>query len=179
MRRGSFLLSAVAVVLLGSAILLTRPPAAAQEASPTPGLIGTAIHPVVGGWQFRNEFAGATFPSLGIVHADGTYTEVLPDNGVLVGVWEPTGERTALLTVYSHYLINDKLVNGEGRFILSVDASGTTMTETGTFVGVYENGDIDVAAEGRTTGTRLAVLPMAPLGTPVIPPDMTEATPPS
>jgi hypothetical protein len=146
----------------------------AQEATPA-SLAAMATHPVVGAWRFSNEFAGATFPSLAIVHADGTYTEVLPDNSLLIGVWQPTGERTATLTIYSHYLLDDKLVKGEGRVTLEVDQTGATMTEIGTFVGLFEDGSIDVAAESRSTGTRLEVLRVVPLGTPVIPTDMKAA----
>jgi hypothetical protein len=178
MRRVSILLSLIAVAGLCVVVGIQRPSVRAQEATPA-SLAAMAAHPVVGGWRFSNEFAGATFPSLAIVHADGTYTEVLPDNSLLIGVWQPIGERTATLTVYNHYLIDDKLVKGEGRFTLEVDQTGTTMMENGTFVGLYENGSIDVAAESRSTGTRLNVLPVEPLGTPVIPTDMAAAGTPT
>ena len=56
-----------------------------------------------------------TFPSLAMFHADGTYIEDFPDAGSYsMGVWEPTGERTATVTVYQVYTIDDKLVEGIG-----------------------------------------------------------------
>jgi len=50
MPRFSILLSVVVVVLLGSAVVLSRPSALAQEATPT-GMATRATHPVVGTWD--------------------------------------------------------------------------------------------------------------------------------
>jgi hypothetical protein len=105
-----------------------------------------------------------------------------------MGVWEPTGERTAAVTVYQVYVIDDKLVNGEGRWTAEVNEAGDEMRTAGTFVGTFEDGSIDLAVEWSmddgVPATRLGVLPVVPLselvpeGTPVIPPDMAgEATP--
>jgi hypothetical protein len=183
MRRFTFLLSFLPVIVLGVAVAASRPVAVAQEATP-PSMAATATHPVVGVWEFANDLGGGiTFPSIGTFHADGTYLEVLPDGSLLVGVWRPTGERTADLTVYSHYVINDKLANGEGRSRVEVDATGNAITTSGPFVGRFEDGSIDIAVEGTTPGARLGVLPVVPLaqlvpgGTPVIPADLTGATP--
>jgi hypothetical protein len=45
-------------------------------------------------------------------------------------------------------------------------------------VGLYEDGSVALAIESPAVGTRLEVLPVEPLGTPVFPPDMAEeATP--
>ena len=144
-----------------------------------------ATHPVVGVWRNTIDLGdGITFPSLSLFHADGTYVEVLPDGGILLGAWQPTGERTADLTLYSHYLIDDKLASGEERSAVEVDETGNTMTGTGTFVGLFDDGSIDIAVETAGPATRLGVLPVVPLselvpgGTPVIPADLTgEATP--
>ena len=171
MRRFAMLLSVVAVVLLSSAVVLSWPPAAAQEATPS-GTADMASHPVVGGWRITVELGeGLTSPDLQIFHADGTYTEVLPDGAVLVGVWQPTGERTATLTLYENYLMEDRLVQAEGRFTVEVDESGNTITEEGTFVGLFEDGSVAIAFESPAVGTRMEVLPVEPLGTPVFPPD--------
>ena len=123
--------------------------------------------------------AGMTSPDLQIFHADGTYTEVLPTGSVLFGVWQPTGERTAALTLYENSLMDERLVQAEGRFTVEVDASGTTITEEGTFVGLYEDGSVAMAFESPATGTRMAVLPVEPLGTPVFPPDPAAAGTPT
>jgi len=66
--------------------LFSRPPAAAQEATPS-GMADLASHPVVGGWRITVDLGGGiTSPDLQIFHADGTYTEVLPTGDVLVAV---------------------------------------------------------------------------------------------
>jgi len=184
MRRFPVLLTAVVVVLFSSAVVLSQPTAIAQEA--TPAVMTMAEHPVVGMWRFTNVIdKEISFPSLAIFHADGTYIEDFPDAGSYsMGVWEPTGERTATVTVYQVYVIDDRLVNGEGRFTAEVDESGNALSTTGTFVGTFEDGSIDIAVEGPSPAIRLGVLPVVPLselvpgGTPVIPADLTgEATP--
>ena len=140
-----------------------------------------ATHPVVGGWRFVNESFtgdGESFPSVAIFHPDGTYTEVLPWGAVLVGVWEPTGERTANLLFLLNDIIDDKVVQGEGRTTIEVDETGNSMSLVGNFISLYEDGTVDMAVESPSTGTRLEVLPMVPLGTPVIPPDVAAAATP-
>jgi hypothetical protein len=46
------------------------------------------------------------------------------------------------------------------------------MTQVGTFVGMFEDGAVDMAVEVQSHGTRMAVLPVVPLGTPVVPSDL-------
>ena len=184
MGRFSVLLAGVLVVLLSSAVMLSRPPAAAQEATPA-GLAAMATHPVVGLWQTVVSNEGMEpFTSLSTFHADGTYTEVLPFGAVVSGVWQPTGERTAALTAYLNFFNEDRLVNVEVRLTVEVDETGNALTEAGTVVERYEDGSVVTAGQSPATGTRLEVLPVVPLselvpeGTPVIPSDMTnEATP--
>jgi hypothetical protein len=159
------------------------PPAAAQDA--TPDAAAMAAHPLVGVWRMANDLGGGvTFPSLAMFHADGTYIEDFPDaESFSMGLWRPTGERTAIATIYQVYLVNDKLAHGEGRFTAAVDATGQKLDTNGTFVGTFEDGSIDLAVEGPTPGVRLGILPVVPLaqlvpgGTPVIPPDLTAGTP--
>ena len=179
MRRFAVLLSVVVIVLLGSVVILSRPSAAAQEATPS-GMADMASHPVVGGWRITVDLgAGVTSPDLQLFHADGTYTETLPNGSVLFGVWQPTGERTATLTLYENSLMDDRVVQAEGRFTVEVDERGTTITEEGTFVGLFEDGSVAMAFESPATGTRMAVLPVEPLGTPVFPPDPAAAGTPT
>jgi hypothetical protein len=95
-------------------------------------------------------------------------------------VWAPTGERTADLT----FLLNDllegeTLVQGEGRTRLEVDETGNTMSMVGNFISLYENGAVDMAVESPSTATRLEALPMVPLGTPVLPPELAAAGTPT
>jgi hypothetical protein len=63
-------------------------------------------------------------------------------------VWEPAGERTATVTFQQEYVIDDKLVNGEERFTVDVDETGNAMSSDGIFVGRFEDGSIEFAAEG-------------------------------
>jgi hypothetical protein len=137
-----------------------------------------AGHPVVGLWRTTVSNQGAaSFTSLSTFHADGTYTEVLPFGLVSSGVWRPTGERSATLTAYLSYFSDDRLVNAEVRLTVEVDETGNALTEEGTVVERYEDGSVLTAVESPATGTRLEVLPVEPLGTPVLPPDMAAATP--
>jgi hypothetical protein len=165
MRRFSTLLSVV-VVLLGSAVVLSRPPAAAQEATPAPAVPATADHPLVGTWAIVTGEGADTFPSVANFNADGTYTEVLPWGIVILGTWQPTGERTAVLTQIFNFLTDDdRLVQGQGRYELEVDQSGNALLAfQGSSVGRAQDGSIDFAEEGPpTTGTRVEAGPMLSL----------------
>ena len=176
MRRFTVLLSIVVVVLLGRAVVFSWPPAAAQEATPT----GMATHPLVGLWRTVVTNQGDTpFASLSTFHADGTYTEVLPDGGVLSGLWQPVDERTATVTAYLTYFMDDRMVNAEIRLTVEVDETGNVLTEEGTVVGLYEDGSVALAVDSPAMGTRLEVLPVEPLGTPVFPPDEAAAGTPT
>lgn len=177
--RRAYVLIFSAVVLLSSAVVLWWPATAAQEATPS-STADMANHPVVGGWRMTVDLGGGmTSPDLQIFHADGTYIELLPSGAVLAGVWQPTGERTATLTLYENYFMDDRLVQIEGRFTVEVDDSGNTITEAGTIVGLFEDGSVASAFESPASGTRMEVLPVEPLGTPVLPPDTAAATPTS
>ena len=89
-----------------------------------------------------------------------------------------TGSTCQLIQVYT---IDDKLVEGIGRSTAEVDETGNGIFTTGSFVGTFADGTIEIAAEGPAPGVRLGVLPPAPLselvpgGTPVIPADLTGA----
>lgn len=146
-------------------------PATAQDAA-------MATHPVVGGWAYVNDSFtgdGGSFPSVAIFHADGTYMEVLPWGVVLVGVWEPTGERTADMVFLLNEIIDDRMVQGEGRATVEVSEAGDEISLLGNFISLYEDGTVDMAVESPSTGTRIEALPRVPLGTPVIPPDVAAA----
>jgi hypothetical protein len=167
MRRFSILLSVVVIVLLSVAVVLSRPPAAAQEATPAPAVPATADHPLVGTWAIVTEVsAEETFPSVANFNADGTYTEVLPWGQVILGAWQPTGERTVVLTQIFNYLTDDdQLVQGQGRYLLEVDQTGNRLLSyEGSSVARAQDGSIDFAEEGPpTTGTRVEAGPMLSL----------------
>src|SRR5215210_2895965 len=99
MVRVSILVSALAIVLLGLGSLgSTSGVTARDEQGATPAaLIG---HPVVGAWTLAFEADNApvnpeTNASVAVFHGDGTYIEVHASGRVGIGVWRPTGERTA------------------------------------------------------------------------------------
>jgi hypothetical protein len=167
MRRFAVLLSVVVIVLLSSAVVLARPPAAAQEATPAPAVPATADHPLVGTWAIVTEVSTEeTFPSVANFNADGTYTEVLPWGQVILGAWQPTGERTVVLTQIFNYLTeDDQLVQGQGRYLLEVDQTGNRLLAyEGSSVARAQDGSIDFADEGPpTTGTRVEAGPMLSL----------------
>jgi hypothetical protein len=181
MHRFALLLSVVAVLLLGLVAggIRTR----AQDATPDAmtSMMATATHPVVGLWRTTVSNQGeASFSSLTTFHADSTYTEVLPFGLVLSGVWQPTGEQSATVTAYlSYFNDDDRLVNVELRLTVEVDETGNALTEEGTVVELYEDGSVSMAVESPATGTRLEVLPVEPLGTPVFPADPAAAGTPT
>ena len=171
MRRFIVSLSVVVVLLLGLVATLDWD-TSAQEATPDAmtGMMVTATHPIVGSGRFINDVGeGETFDSFGIFHADGTYTESTPD-GVMIGLWRPTGQRTADLTFHATDLDPDPevLISGEGRMAAEIDETGNTLTATFTFVARAAGGTVAFSGEDlKVTGTRLEVLPMVPLGTPL------------
>lgn len=163
MQRFSTLLL-VAMVLVGGAAL-ARPATSAQESSAAE----MAAHPVVGLWRFSNVVGDATFPSLGIFHADGTYVEDYPDEASFsLGLWRPTGERSAEVTVYQNQVVDDKLTNGEGRWTVQVDETGNVLTQgDGFFLALFEDGTPEFSIEwegsAEPVATRLAIQPVVPL----------------
>ena len=155
-------LASVFVVLTGVvAYVHGNTGAAAQDAM--------ASHPVVGLWRFTNEVGDATFPSLGIFHADGTYIEDYPDESSFsLGLWRPTGPRSAEVTVYQNQIVDDKLTNGEGRWTVEVDESGNALTGgAGFFLGLFEDGTVEFSTEwegsAEPVATRLEIQPVVPL----------------
>ena len=46
-----------------------------------------------------------TFPILAMFHGDGTYMEIYPWGAIFVGVWKPTGERTAEGTLLGYGIV--------------------------------------------------------------------------
>jgi hypothetical protein len=182
MRRFTVSLSLALAVLLG--LVASGVSTQAQDATPE-AMTAMATHPVVGTWELTGAIDDDTFPYLAMFHAGGTYMEIYPWGPIFVGVWKPTGERTAEGTSVGYGLADDRLERGEGRWTAEVDATGNTIETNGPFVSRFvDDGSITLAVEGPVSGTRLEVLPVVPLaelvpeGTPVIPADQAgEATP--
>lgn len=124
---------------LGLAAAAAAPLVVAQE--PAAEL---ATHPVVGLWQFNGSVDPAQGPAPGfeLYHGDGTYTTWGGwTAGGALGIWRPTGERTAeVLFVW----VDTNPFPGGGedrgtatfRYTVEVDAADATMT--------YSGGTIDV-----------------------------------
>jgi hypothetical protein len=83
-------------------------------------------------------------------------------------LWRPTGERSAEVTIYQNYIVDDKLVNGEGRWTVEVDETGDALTQgAGFFLGLFEDGSVEFSPEWEAStepfATRLAIQPVVPL----------------
>ena len=133
-----------------------------------------AAHPLVGAWRVTSDptepnASGPVDPSFYVFHADGTALTSTPVAGVGVGVWRPTGERTADRSVWYVDLDPDPnhLEHGEatGSTSVTVDESGTAFTETGTIQGKAIDGTVLFTIPSINVGTRLEVEPMALLDT--------------
>src|SRR5690606_10418300 len=117
MRRLTILCANVVLLIAVLTFAQAAPIATAQDPQ--------EVHPVVGVWRTIVTNQGADpFASLTTFHADGTYIEVLPEGLVLTGLWQPTGERTAAVTGYLNYFLNEQLVEGSVQFTAEVDDSG-------------------------------------------------------
>jgi hypothetical protein len=159
------LLGSVLVLALFGVALLAHPSAGAQEATPTSTAVtGMATHPLVGTWTLLTTTRdGTVYPSVAVFHSDGSYLEVLPWGSPLLGVWAPTGAHTAVVTQVVTALANDRLVLGQGRAVVEVDATGTTLTWHGVFVNRFTNGSLESVDEVVSLGTRLTAAPMLSL----------------
>ena len=147
MRQYLVSLSLVLVVLLG--LVASGMPTQAQDATPA-ATTTMATHPVVGTWELTGEVAGNTFPILATFYADGNYQEVYPWGALMVGVWKPTGERTAEGTIVIYEYLDDRLLRGEGRWRAAVDETGNAIFTDGPFVARFVDDDsIDLAIEGQ------------------------------
>jgi len=161
MRRLAVLASVVVVFAGTFAYARGNPGNASQDSM--------AGHPVVGLWRFTNEVGDATFPSLGVFHADGTYVEDYPDESSFsLGLWRPSGERSAEVTVYQNQIVDEKLTNGEGRWTVEVDETGNALTSgAGFFLGLFEDGSVEFSTEWddstEPVATRLEIQPVVPL----------------
>jgi hypothetical protein len=101
-------------------------------------------------------------------HPDGTYVESFGADGTDIGVWKPTGPRTADLTLYSADVDPDPDVTVPvvSRQAIAVDETGDAITADGIYQGIGQHGAILFEGPRIAKGVRLEVLPVVPLGTP-------------
>lgn len=133
----------MAANLLGAS---SATPAASVGATPT--AFARAGHPVVGLWQWDDaQAAPGTTASNALFNADGTYLEYLAGFGMGIGVWQPTGDDTAVIDVVyetpadlsalavPRQSIPASLLSGTPqRMHLVVQVAGDHLTGTGTYL---------------------------------------------
>jgi hypothetical protein len=159
-------LSLALVMLLGLAATMGRS-TTAQESTPD----AMANHPVVGGWRWENDMGdGTSLFTYAAFHPDGTYVESFGADGADIGVWKPTGPRTADLTLYSADGDPDPDVTVPvvSRQAIAVDETGDTITAEGTYQGLGDDGAVLFSGPGIARGARLEVLSVIPPGTPTV-----------
>jgi hypothetical protein len=141
------------------------------------------VHPVVGAWIVSTPSG----PAIEVFHAHGTYTASFPVTGApptgvtfqstQVGVWEPTDDRTAHLSVV--FLYSDAAGNFTGSFTYdgtqSVSDDGHTIrsNDGGTATVRDAGGNVTlelVAGDGVVVGARMEVgAPGFPTGQTTLP----------
>ena len=168
MRRFVISLSIIVVLLFGLVAAMGGG-ATAEEATPdTTAMMSMATHPLVGAWQWSNNpgdpMASFTYA---IFHDDGTYTEYDPNIGVGIGVWRPTGERTADLTIVFQDIdpAQEVFAAGWASFwmAIDVDASGNAMSAEGNLEARTPDGTVVAQLPYTGFGTRLTVDTTTPL----------------
>ena len=156
MPRGPVLLSGVVVALLGLVAAARRTDAA------------RAGHPLVGAWLLSLPDEPDASPRLNSYTADGIAVQTHPAGTNAQGVWAPTGERTAVLTLLLLGLARGATQGtGRVRAVLEVDATGDAFTGSFTVEFVAADG----ASRGeeaplRVAGTRVRAEPPAARATP-------------
>lgn len=147
------------------ALLLGFAATTAQDTSP---VATDQQHPFVGTWLFdANAEDPANAPDVVRVSADGGYISVNAAGFTSLGVWEPIGERMAIVTVTSTGV--DETGAPAGTFVLrasaEVDASGEAFTASYTSEVVDPDG-AGTGEAGPTTASATRLTP-EPMGTPV------------
>ena len=162
MRRFTVSLAVVVVLLVSVLTTMGRSTTADDDM--------TAEHPIVGAWEWDNDPDNpGTLLSYAIFHDDGTYTEANPDGSIAIGAWEPTGERTADLTSLAQFTDpeTDETITATLLMAAEVDETGNGITAPYTVEARNPAGEVVFAEEFLALGTRIDVVPMVPLGTPM------------
>lgn len=153
MRRIIVLLSAV--IMVGTTLVGGRALVAAQDMDSTG-------HPLVGTWTLVSD--AGELPDVIIFADDGSVIDVESSGTVQLGVWEPTGETTATLTVTSY---DEDEGGGTIRASFEVAPDGQSFTAAYTFE-LFDPATGEGMGEygpGTATGTRLvAEAPGTPVG---------------
>ncbi len=134
---------------------------AAQEATPVP-MTG---HPLIGTWIIdRDTTTTAEVPVVVVFTADGSFID--PGGLGAAGVWEPTGPRSAVMTLIP---FDEERTGGYivVRSTLEIDEEGDSMMGPASATVVGPDGTVVVTEEYSTRATRMQVDPMANAGQPL------------
>ena len=164
MRRVSTMIALSIMLLLGLAAIAdsTR----AQDATPQAGIIPEPIHPIVGTW-IVNDLGPEGSPSLASFTSDGVVTDIEAEGGVGLGVWQPTGERTAAFTMVIPFADEEFYATIQINVSVSIDASGDSGTADYSYTAVLADGTVADSGMGSVTITRMPVQPLDAVGTPM------------
>lgn len=148
----------VLALVLGFAVVT------AQNATP----VATEQYPLVGTWLLDADAEDlSNAPEVILVTADGGYISVNAEGVTTLGVWEATGERSAVVTLTSTRV--DESGATEGTYVtrasVEVDVSGDTLTASYT-TEVVEPDGTGTGEFGPTSATATRLAP-EPMGTPV------------
>ena len=162
MRRIAVFVALSFSIMLGLAAVANG--AIAQEGTPQAGIIPEPIHPIIGTWIIADPDG---VPGLTSFTSDGVVTDLESDGTVGLGIWQPTGERTAAFTMV-------QLMSGEGfagsvqiNVVVTIDASGNSGTAEYTYTVVLADGSVADSGSGNVTISRLMVQPLDSMGTPI------------
>jgi len=149
MRR--FARSLVVVILLLGLVAATGQSMIAQDATPD-AMTAMASHPVVGTWQ-QHDLESPAATGFVVFHADGTVVGTRRYRGVALGIWRPTGERTAELVLIELLPVGrDTNATPDGEEIGTITYQETgTIDETGntlSFEGTYDTRDASAVSLG-------------------------------
>jgi hypothetical protein len=151
--------SAALATVLG--VGAARPSFAADEATPVP-MTG---HPLIGIWIIDRDITStAEVPVVVVFTADGSFID--PGGLGAAGVWEPTGPRSAAMTLIP---FDEEATGGYivVRSTMEIDGEGDTWSGPASATVVGPDGTVVVTEEYSTRASRMRVDPMANAGQPL------------
>jgi hypothetical protein len=153
----------------------------AVAASPTASFIARDSHLIIGTWMLDVDGIGGILLPV-TFNSDGTLVMYLASNGISIGTWHPTGERTAELVWATQGILDkqdltDPTITPEGatldttrmsvwRVTITIDASGKTMTSFGTYDSFEDGVSVYREKPWEMKWTRMIVDPTAVFPTP-------------
>ncbi|MFN8590145.1 MAG: hypothetical protein U0031_01705 [Thermomicrobiales bacterium] len=159
MRSSRIMVMMFVLFALGLGIVVHHP-ARAKESTPTVA----GQHPLVGAWMLDGDVADpANPPEVVVFTADGLYIGADAFGGNTLGVWAPTGPRTAAITLAFPAIGSDGAPAGlvQVRGTVEVAADGQSFTAPYTLeIKPYDGSRSGEYGPGGATGTRMLIEPM-------------------